>query len=981
MLNLELKMRKLILAVVFTAIGYVLNAQIGKVNKDSSNSYTYETVEGDLLKTRKYVLKNGLSVFMTVNRTAPKIYTCIAIKAGSKHDPKDNTGLAHYLEHMLFKGTDKFGTRQYDREKIFLDKIAELYEDYNKTKDEKKRKRIYNEIDSISGIAAKLAIANEYDKMMQHIGAKGTNAYTSFDETVYINEIPSNQIDSWLKIESERFRKPVLRLFHTELEAVYEEKNISLDSDFDRMFEAAMASLFKNHSYGTQTTIGTIEHLKNPSLKAIHEYLDRYYVPNNMGIVLAGNFDPDDMIIKVDNAFKSFENKPIKPLRFPEEVVDTTAEIIKIKGLQEPSVFVGYRLPKSTSENLPYLIAIQELLVNEYAGLFEQNLIKKQKLLSADGDIIQMHDYSVLFFMGEPSENQTLDEVKTLLTAQIDSLKKGKFDEKLLKSILLNLEKDELEEMESNAGRAFSLVNLFVKDLTLADAVLSKEKLRKISKSDLVLFVRNNFKNDFTVVMKEQVAELPTEKIVKPEITPVEVNRKDNSRFAKDIFDDVSKPITPQFLDFNKDILKSELLPGVDLLQVKNNENKLFKLRYTFEMGRLNDLRLPIAIELMKLSGTANLSPEGVGIEFFNLACDYNVITNDRVTVIEISGPEQSFERALSTIEHILSKVQPTESVLKQLIADQLQARKNAKFNQQYIRKALNDFALYGEENPTRFNLSEKQLKKLSVSELTELINKLTSYKHAVSYYGTLEESELKRLLTKYHKPLMPSLEVPTAKQFVIKEQSGKQVYFTDFNMVQAEITWLAKHGPLDTTRLAKSALFNEYFGGGMSSVVFQEIRESKALAYSSYGYFNFPRFKDMPSMAGAYIGTQADKLDSAMLAMNQLILKMPESESLFNASLSALKSQMVSDRTMAGDIAPTYLALKRQGLEKDTRKIIYPQLNSLTIKDVSDFHTSTFAQGKFVITVVGSSKKIPKETLKKYGEVKILKSKKIFGY
>jgi predicted Zn-dependent peptidase len=974
-------MKKLFLLLLFVGSGIFNYAQIGKVERDSVAGYSYETVAGDPLKTRKYVLKNGLSVFMTVNRTAPKIYTCIAIKAGSKHDPKENTGLAHYLEHMLFKGTDKFGTRQYEREKLFLDQIATLYEEYNKTKDEKKRKRIYHEIDSLSGVAAKFAIANEYDKMMQHIGAKGTNAYTSFDETVYINEIPSNQVDTWLKIESERFRKPVLRLFHTELEAVYEEKNISLDSDFDRMFEAAMASLFKNHSYGTQTTIGTIEHLKNPSLKAINEYFDRYYVPNNMGIILAGNFDPDDMIKKVDNAFKGYENKPVKPIRFPEEAQDTSAEIIKIKGLQEPSVFIGYRLPKSTNENIPYFTAIQELLVNQYAGLFEQNLIKKQKLLSADGDLIQMHDHSVLFFMGEPSEGQTLEEVRTLLIAQIDSLKKGKFDEKLLKSIVLNLEKDEVQEMESNAGRAFSLVNLFVKDLSISDAVLSKEKLRKISKSDLVLFIRNNFKNDYAVVMKEQVAELPMEKIVKPEITPIEVNRKDNSRFAKDIYDDIPKPITPQFLDFTKDLAKSELLPGIELLQVKNKENKLFKLRYTFEMGRLNDLRLPIAIELMKLSGTANLTPEGVGIEFFNLACDFTVFAGDRVSVIEISGPEQSFERALSTVEHILSKVKPTEKVLNQLITDQLQGRKNAKFNQQIIRRALNDFALYGEDNPTRYNLTEKQLKKLTVAELTEIINKLTSYKHSVAYYGTLEEAELKRLLTKYHKPAITNLEIPVAKQFQIKEPSDKMVYFTDFNMVQAEITWMAKHGPLDTLRLAKSALFNEYFGGGMSSVVFQEIRESKALAYSSYGYYSFPKFKELPSMAGAYIGTQADKLDSAMFAMNQLILKMPESESLFNSSLSALKSQMVSDRTMPSDIATTYLSLRRQGLEKDTRKIIYPQLNNLSIKDVSDFHASTFSQGKFVVTVVGSSKRISKDTLKKYGKVKVLKSKKIFGY
>lgn len=974
-------MKKLFLLLLFVSSGIFNHAQIGKVEIDSAVGYSYETVVGDPLKTRKYVLKNGLSVFMTVNRTAPKIYTCIAIKAGSKHDPKNNTGLAHYLEHMLFKGTDKFGTRQYDRERKVLDQIAQLYEDYNKAKDDKRRSRIYHEIDSLSGIAAKMAIPNEYDKMMQHIGAKGTNAYTSFDETVYINEIPSNQVDTWLKIESERFRNPVLRLFHTELEAVYEEKNISLDSDFDRMFETTMASLFKNHSYGTQTTIGTIEHLKNPSLKAINEYYNRYYVPNNMGIILAGNFDPDDMIKKVDNAFKSYESKVVKPLRFPEEVADTSAEIINIKGLQEPSVFVGYRLPKCTSENLPYLIAIRELLVNEYAGLFEQNLIKKQKLLSADGDLIQMHDYSVLFFMGEPSQKQTLEEVQKLLLAQIDSLKRGKFDEKLLKSIVLNLEKNEAQEMESNAGRAFSLVNLFVKDLSLSDAAISKEKLRKISKSDLVLFIRNNFRNDYAVVIKEQVADLPIEKIVKPEITPIEVNRKDNSRFAKDIYDDVPKPITPQFLDFNKDLIKSELMPGVDLLQVKNKENKLFKLRYTFEMGRLNDLRLPIAIELMKLSGTTNLSPEGVGIEFFNLACDYNVFASERVTVIEISGPEQSFERALSTVEHILSKVQPTEKVLNQLIADQLQARKNAKFNQQFIKKALNDFALYGEDNPTLYKLTEKQLKRLTVSELTEIINKLTSYNHSISYYGTLEESELTRLLTKYHKPLQSNLEIPPVKQFQIKEPSEKLVYFTDFNMVQAEITWLAKHGSLDTTRLAKSALFNEYFGGGMSSVVFQEIRESKALAYSSYGYFSFPKFKELPSMAGAYIGTQADKLDSAMYAMNQLILKMPESESLFNSSLSALKSQMVSDRTMPSDIASTYLSLKRQGLEKDTRKIIYPQLNNLSIKDVSDFHASTFAQGKFVVTVLGSSKRISKDTLKKYGKVKTLKSKKIFGY
>lgn len=981
MLNLEIKMRKLLLAVVFTAVGCVLNAQIGKVKKDSSNGYVYETVEGDLMKTRKYVLKNGLTVMMSVNRTSPKIYTCIAIKAGSKHDPKSNTGLAHYLEHMLFKGTDKFGTKQYDREKVYLEKIDELYEDYNQTKDEEKRKKIYHNIDSVSGIAAKLAIPNEYDKMMQHIGAKGTNAYTSFDETVYINEIPSNQIDAWVKIEAERFRNPVLRLFHTELEAVYEEKNISLDNDFERMYEAMMASLFKNHTYGTQTTIGTVEHLKNPSLKAIREYFNKYYVPNNMGIALAGNFDPDDMIRKLDIAFQAYQPKPVKDLRFPEDVRDTSATTILLKGKQEPGVVVGYKLPSSKGENLAYLTAIRELLVNSNAGLFEQNLIKKQKLLSADGDLWMMHDYSVLFLTGEPTNGQSLEDVKALLVSQIDSLKRGKFDEKLLKSVLLNIETNQAREMETNAGRAFNMVNLFVKDVSFSESIISLEKLKKMTKSDLILYVRNNFSKDYTAVLKEQSEIADMGKVEKPSITPIEVNRKDNSRFAKDIYDDQVNPIKPQFLDFNVDIKKSELMPGIDLIQVKNNENKLFKLRYTFEMGRLNNLKLPIAIELMKLSGTTNLTPEGVGTEFYNLACEFNMYSSDRVTVVEISGPEQSFERALSTVEHILAKVQPKKEVLERLVDDIIQNRENAKFNQQYIRRALNDFALYGEDNPFLYELSNKALKKLTTQELSEIINQITSYKHAVSYYGTLETSELNRLLTKYHKPSGLVRDLPPTKQFVFKENKEKTVYFTDFNMVQAEITWMAKHGALDTTRLAKSAIFNEYFGGGMSSVVFQEIRESKALAYSSYGYFRFPQFKDQPAMAGAYIGTQADKLDSAMFAMNQLIQKMPESESLFNASLSALKNQIGSERTMASNIAATYLSLQRQGLNTDSRKMIYPNLNSLSLNDVREFHQQVFSQGNFVVTVVGSAKRISKDDLKKYGKVKVVKSKKIFSY
>jgi predicted Zn-dependent peptidase len=277
-----------------------------KSTEDSTTSasaqkeYKYETAPNDPLNARIYTLDNGLKVYLSDYEEAPRIQTYIAVRAGSKNDPADATGLAHYLEHMVFKGTTELGTANWEKEKAELDKIEALYEKYRNTTDEATRKKIYHQIDSVSGVAATYAIANEYDKLTTAIGAKGTNAYTWVDQTVYVNDIPSNQLERWLELEADRFREMVPRLFHTELEAVYEEKNRTLDSDSRKVSEVIYETLFPTHQYGTQTTIGTIEHLKNPSITAIKNYFDKYYVPNNMAIAMSGDIDFDKTIRLID---------------------------------------------------------------------------------------------------------------------------------------------------------------------------------------------------------------------------------------------------------------------------------------------------------------------------------------------------------------------------------------------------------------------------------------------------------------------------------------------------------------------------------------------------------------------------------------------------------------------------------------------------------------------------------------------------------
>jgi predicted Zn-dependent peptidase len=966
---------------IFSCIVFLLNAQIGEVKRDSAHGYSYNYVVGDPLKARTYTLKNGLTIIMSLNSTQPRVYTCIAVKAGSKNDPADNTGLAHYLEHMLFKGTDKYGTRDFAKEKFYLDQIDSLYEKYNKSTDPLRRKALYKRIDSVSLMASKYAIANEYDKMMSTIGATGTNAFTSFDQTVYINDIPANQLNNWIQIEGERFRNPVLRLFHTELEAVYEEKNISLDSDENKVFENLFASLFKNHTYGTQTTIGTVEHLKNPSLQKIRNYYYQNYVPNNMAIVMAGNFDPENTMAKLEAAFGSYEAKPLKQYQYKPESASKTPEISTVSGPESPYVTIGFRLPGAASKEAPVMKVVDRLLSNSVAGLFDLNLVKKQKLLSAYSSVYNLKDYSVLYMEGRPKTGQSLEEVRDLMLAQLDSMRVGAFDEKILKAIVYNEQIEQVKALESNSSRAFKMVDAFVNDQRWSTIVLNNENMKEIEKKRIIDFTNKYLTTSYSLVYKKQGAEESTVKIDKPAITPVEVNRNSMSHFVKDITDNEVKPIEPVFIDFETDIKKTELMEGRTILHVRNTENTLFKLYYVFEFGGFSDLKLPEAIELLKFLGTDKETAEQVSKGFYEMACSFNVFSANEQVYISLSGPDEQFQKALEKLEYLIAHAQPDKAALKEMVSNTLQDRMDAKTNKNDIRARLGDYARYGKINPSTWILSNKQLTKLEPEELVAKIHQLSAYPHTILYSGPKSDIEITAILTKYHTAPNIYLPAPPAKRFVPLENVDKQVYFTNYDMVQAEIGWTRNAGEYQEKEQPEIAMFNEYFGGGMSSIVFQTIRESKALAYSCYSFFSRPSKKDRPSSIGAYIGTQSDKLDSAVAAMNELLQQMPQSELLFNSAKASLKSQIEAERILRERILLTYLSMRRLGVDHDLRKDVYARILDMQISEVDNFHKRYFSGKPFAVYILGSQKRIPIKSLEKYGHVNSLSLKDVFGY
>lgn len=972
------KITLVLAAVLFSTV--VLAQNQFEWKQATGKGYTYKYVTNDPAKARFYTLKNGLTVILSPTNKDPRIQAYVAVKAGSKTDPATNTGLAHYLEHMLFKGTDKYGSLDWAKEKVELEKIDALYEKYNKSKDSVERKNIYKEIDRVSGEASKYAIANEYDKMMTAMGAQGTNAFTSFEQTVYTDDVPSSSIDKYLAVQAERFRNPVLRIFHTELEAVYEEKNRSLDSDGSRVFEALFANLFKKHNYGLQTTIGTVEHLKNPSLVEIRNYFNKYYVPNNMGIILSGDFNPDDIIAKIDKAFGGMQSKPVAKYTFEKEDPITAPIVQEIVGPDAENVTIGFRLPGNKDKDALLADLVGQILTNGKAGLLDLNLVKKQRLLRANAFTYTLIDHGVLYLSAAPTTGQTLEEVKTLVLAEIDNLKKGNFDDNLITSIINNIKKGKIYDTEKYADRASSLMDAFTSELDWKDQVAYVNDLSKIKKEDIIAFANKYLGDNYVAILKRKGETPKTVKIEKPQITPVETNPDKQSAFVKMVNDMPSNPATPVFLDFNKDIQKSKL-GKAEVLYVANKDNAIFRLKYRYKIGSLNDLKQGLAAQYIQFLGTDKMSAEEISKAFYKIACSFNVSTGEEYTTVSIEGLQDNFEKAIKLYEDVINNVKADENALKALKARIAKSRKDSKANKGAILQALTSYAIYGPKNKFNNALSNQEIEAITSDELMGRIKNLNNYEQTVIYYGPESLKILVPKLQSVHKVPATFTVAAPLKEFKQVAQTQNQVFFADYDMVQAETRWIRNTENYDANKSTMVSVFNNYFGGGMGSLVFQTIRESKALAYSTYGFYVAPQKRDQQYYMLGYVGSQADKFNDATVAMNELLTKMPELPENLALAKTQVKKDIQTERITQDGIIFTYLANKQLGETTDTRKKVYETVDTITMKDLNTFHQTHFSGKPYAYAIVASEKKVSMDDMKKLGEVKKISLEELFGF
>lgn len=932
----------------------------------------------DPLNAHIYELDNGLRVYLTENHQEPRFYAEIAVRAGSKHDPADATGLAHYLEHLLFKGNRNLGTLDYAAEKPYLDNIVELYEAHFNATDPQIRADIYAEINRVAQQAAEYAIPNEIDKLYNSMGASGLNAHTWHEETVYKVSLPSNRLRQWAEVESDRFVNPVFRLFHTELETVYEEKNRSLDSAGRIISTAVDELLYKSHPYGQQPTIGTVEHLKNPSLVYIREYFDTYYVPNNMGIFISGDIDIEETVALISEKFGDWLPAPLPEVGpwVEEPIAGVERSTVEYPGQEQ--VQIAFRTAPNSSEDKEALILVDMILDNRTAGLINLNLNQQQRVTAAGSSPLFLNDYGSQTLYGVPKQDQSLEQVEQLLIEQVELIKRGEFEDWIIPAIINDFKKSEKASLEFNTARVAAMRQSFIEDDDWDHHSGEIARMEQLDKEDVVRVANEYFGDDYVAVYRVDAQhEVPP--VEKPQIDPVTIDPTRQSDFAATVLAMDYEPIEPEYVQADEDYRRVEFADGVELFYAPNPLNDLFSFSISVDVGSQTFSELGLASSLMEVAGTPSMSNEELQKEWYRMGSEFRFGAGDNASVIAVSGLDEQFENSLALAMELVRAPTATEQTLEQLQAILLKTREDQKSSPPTIARALSLYNRYGSESPMLEAMTSAEIMATELEQLLSVPAEILNYKHTISYTGSLPLERVVEILRRQLPVAAELADTPPYRFRRIRDISESEVMIVDQKTAQAQVRIEFGDGVFEESDSVQSSIYTNYFGSGMSSVVFQELREARALAYSaSARYAQGSRENDQNVMVGG-IGTQTDKTVDALAAFIDLIDNMPISAERFDEAVNSMENRYRTSRVTFREVIGAVRGWERLGLQGAPRRSRFEELQNLAMDDLLEFQQEHVAERAKLISVMGDLSIIDPEALSQFGEVQQVSVEQLF--
>lgn len=932
------------------------------------------------IKVKEYELKNGLTVMLTENHDMPKIYGMVAVKAGGKNDPKDATGIAHYLEHMLFKGSETMGTIDFEKEKPLLDEITRLYEKLGQTKEEEERLKIQTDINEISKKAGEFAIANDLDGLLATIGATGVNAYTTEDYTAYHNTFPSSQLDKWLEIYSHRFEKPVFRLFQSELETVYEEKNRSMDDAFGQVFETLLENIYKNHPYGQQTVLGSVEHLKNPPMSKMYDYYNKYYVANNMVLILSGDFDTDSILPKIEEKFGDWRTGVVPTFPEYKEAPFNGREFVEKKMTPIKVGTMSFRAPKNGHPDQTKFNLAMEILSNYQMTGFLDKISDEGKIMGAGIIPLAFNDHgtSIIFYIPK-IVGQKLENAEELVWEQINKLKAGEFEDDFFTAIKLNNQKELSLYWEKNGDRGYQMVQSFVQEKSWDEYYKQLNDLKSITKQDIVDVANKYFTSNY-LCFYSKMGFPKKEKLSKPSFEPIIPKNEVKSAFAQQLETIQSVDLKPQFLDFNKTVITRKMDNNFTLNQVKNPFNEVFDLEIRYGVGKYKIPNLDLAARYLTFLGTKDKDVIKLKEAYHQFGASYYFTAEEESFTMHISGMEEHLNSILALTNEFINHVQVDEEKIKKLIGDLKTEEKMSRREPSYIGHHLNEFILLGDKATKQRELTKKELKKLTGSSLLASYKTALTYETTITFIGNKNTNEVEEMCKK-HLWLNNQL-APKEAQLVFKRTivPTTKIYFIDNKKaVQSQIYFNIEGDKRNNEEVTDAKAFNTYFGGGMHSLVFQEIREFRSLAYSAYGNYILAPEEGVNNHFQGYIGCQSDKTNDAIDAMLDLFNNMPVKSERIDIIRSSLIEKAKSSKPNFRYVMKNIDYWKRAGYNSDPNAIYLEQYKTKEFDAIVDFYQKEIKNKPIIITIVGDSKRFDLKKLESIGEVVELKEADIF--
>ncbi len=929
------------------------------------------------LDVREIRLSNGLTVWLNEDHSQPKVYGALVVRAGAKDCP--DTGIAHYLEHVLFKGTQKIGTTDYAAERLWLDSISAKYDELSLTKDAGRRLQIQHDISRLSQRAADYAIPNEFDRLISKYGGSGLNASTSWDCTEYHNTFAPQFLEQWCWLNSERMLNPVFRLFQGELETVYEEKNRAADNMLTGAVEHVMEAAFKGHPY-QYPIIGSTENLKNPRLQDMEDFFRKYYVAGNMGLILCGNFQADGIEPLLERTFgrlprgevknEATGSKNLQPLGNGETIdIKVKIPIVKAVGLM-------FRGPVEKAADYRALQLAMSLLTNDNETGMLDSLRTAHKVMMAMGQNFALNEAGAAGLLVIPKiPFGSKKKAERLCWQQIERLKRGDFSDEQTEQLKLELTRNAETELETISSRADVMTEVFSQGRSWSDYLQQLDDLKHISKADIVSAANRYLLSDHYLRCVKKYGSYPKDKVTQPGYKPVvPKHANEQSAYAKELEKLPVDVGTPRLFDLDHDAETTRLSDHTILYKVDNPANDLFTLSLKWFKGERDEPRQALLESYLSELGTDSLTKHQLGEAWQRLGTTFETKSSDNFFMLTLTGFEHNLEPSLRLLNHVLTSLKPDTKAMSELASEYKVEHSQLDHTNTSVMQMVFSKIAQGEKSRFLRQPTVAEVKKTKGEELLRLFDDLRQYDCAVLYCGRQPAATVASCL-----PALSTRHSPNDNEIRLQQVAEPVVYVYDMSDSRQMLigTFGSVKPSLSEREEAQLRLWSQYMGGGMGSVLFQEIREFRAMAYSTGAQAITPnrcRHNDYPSGYIAYLGTQADKTMQALGVLDSLLRHMPVNEQ----NVAVAKQEILNDinntypsfRQLA-DFVSNYRSL---GHREDPRAGLVREVPKLTTADMVDFYQHNIRQQPRAYFVIGNKKQLDIQALAKYGRVVELK-------